>query len=662
MRPNPLLNAFLFLLNLGAVLVGLYLAIDALDASRLQTARGDQTLNRLADAVDRLSSSLRRLEAGGAAALPASPANAAGEAAAAKPASGGFLDDDLRDPAAEEGGGVVSRTVSLPGNLNPMINNEATVSSIWNQLVDSLAGRNSNDLTRFEPLLAEAWEVSPDGLVYTIRLRDNIFWQAATDPATRREIPAKRVTAGDFLFYWNTLQNPAIPCEAIRNYYELLDRVEIVDDLVFRVIWKEPYSLGEEFTLGMQPLPEHYYRPDPAWSDERFAEEFISSPRNQWIVGTGPYKLIKWDKNSEVLLERDEDYYGPKPPIKSRRIRVIPDNSVSFLEFQKGGLDVYGLLPTPWHEETPAPDFQLVTPSIDGAHADSLAWDRKKRAGEAPPGYKFEKYQYNGVSWSYVGYNMQRPLFQDVRVRTALTLLTNRKRILDEVYMGLGKIISGPFVPQSPYYNHAVEPLPFDPARAGELLAEAGWTDSDGDGILDKDYAGSGKRQPFAFTFIIPASSTQNRKWAAIIEQDLIKAGVKADIKPIEWSVYTQVLEKRDYDVCSLAWTGGVEGDPYQIWHSSGANREGSSNHVAYASPEADRLIEEGRRTLDKDRRYAIYRRLHEVVARDQPYAFLAAGTAVMAQSKRIYNAIVYKSGQMNQLLEWIPENMQGGF
>ncbi|MDR3077765.1 MAG: peptide-binding protein, partial [Planctomycetota bacterium] len=138
-----------------------------------------------------------------------------------------------------------------------------------------------------------------------------------------------------------------------------------------------------------------------------------------------------------------------------------------------------------------------------------------------------------------------------------------------------------------------------------------------------------------------------------IIEQDMIKAGIRVDIKPIEWSVYTQVLEKRDYDVCSLAWTGGVEGDPYQIWHGSGANREGSSNHVAYASEEADRLIEEGRRTLDKEARYAIYHRLHEVIARDQPYTFLVAGTAVMAQAKRFRNVIVYKSGQMNSLLQW---------
>ncbi|MCL2000912.1 MAG: ABC transporter substrate-binding protein [Planctomycetes bacterium] len=656
MRQNPLINAFLVILNLGAVLFALYLAIDALDASRLQAARTDQSLGRLADALDRLNATLEnplRLAAAPSSGRENLPASETGTERVA------FLNDDLRDPWREEGGSLVSRAISLPGNLNTLTNNEATVSALWGLTVDSLAGRNNNDLTRFEPQMAEAWDTSEDGLVYTIHLRKNVLWQPYVDPVTGREVPAKPVTSRDFLFYWNTIQNPGIPCEAIRTYYELLAGVEVVDAHTFRVIWKEPYSMSEEFTLGMSPLPEHYYRPEEAWDDDRFAEEFVSSPRNQWIVGTGPYKLVKWDKNFEVVLERDENYYGVKPSIRTRRIRVIPDNSVSFLEFQRGQLDVYGLLPAQWHEETPEPEFRLVTPSIENAYADSLAWDRRKRAAELSTEYQFEKFQYNGVSWSYIGYNLQRPLFQDQRVRVALTHLVDRRRILDEVYMGLGAIISGPFVPQSPYYNHGVQPLSFDLEKAKAILAEAGWEDTDGDGILDKDYDGTGGRKPFTFTLIIPSASTQIRKWAAIIEQDMIKAKIKVDIKPIEWSVYTQLLEKREFDVCSLLWSGGIEGDPYQIWHGSGANRLGSSNHVAYNSPEANRLIEEGRRTIDKDKRYAIYHRLHEVIAEDQPYTFLVAGTSVLAQSKRLHNAIVYKGGGMDSLLQWIPRNMQ---
>lgn len=654
MRQNPVLNAFLVILNLAAVLFAVYLAVDALDAGRRQSARVEQSLNRLSDALDSLGASLSRLETRAA----SSPSAQTGETASAA-IDGGFLNDDLRDPEAEEGGVLTGRAISLPGNLNNLVNNDATVGALWGDLIDALAGRNNNDLSLFEPLMAESWEVSPDGLVYTIHLRRNAMWQPYVDPVSKREVPAKPVTSRDFLFYWNTIQNKEVPCEAIRTYYELMDGVEVIDDYSFRVIWKEPYSMAETFTLGMQPLPEHYYRPDPEWDDTRFASEFTSSPRNQWIVGTGPYKLAKWDKNVEVILERDENYYGRKPPLKTKRTRLIPDNSVSLLEFKKGGLNYYGLLPTQWHEETPEPEFQLVTPNIETAYEDSVAWDRRKRDGDLPKDYEFEKFQYKSSAWSYIGYNMQRPLFQDREVRTAITHLVDRERILDEVYLGLGEIISGPFVPRSPYYNHDVKPIPFDPAKAAEMLREAGWEDTDDDGLLDKDYDGSGARKPFTFTLVVPSSSTTTRKIAAIVEQELIKAKIKMEIKPIEWSVYTQLLEKREFDVCVLAWTGGIEGDPYQIWHGSGANIQASSNHVGYDSAEANRLIEVGRRTIDKQKRYEIYHRLHEVIANDQPYTFLIAGTATLAQSKDFHNAIVYKGGGMDKLLEWIPKQRQ---
>ncbi len=525
-------------------------------------------------------------------------------------------------------------------------------------LNDSLADRNNNDLTRYEPQLAESWDVSENGLEYTIRLRRDAMWHPYADPVTKREVDAKPVTAWDFLFYWETIQNPDIPCDPLRVYYEDLDHLEVVDDHTFKVVWKRPYSMSEAFTLGMSPLPEHYYRPDQTWDDKKFAEEFIASPRNQWIVGCGPYRLSRWDKNQEVYMERNDAYYGPRPSITNRHIRLVPDNSVSFLEFKREAIDVYGLSPTQWLEETPEPEFMLVTPSIETAHEDSIAWDKRKKAGELPEDYKFEKYQYNSTTWTYVGYNLQKPMFQDREVRTALTHLIDRRRILDEVYLGLGKIISGPFIPQSPYYNHNVAPMPFDVETAKRMLADSGWEDTDNDGVLDRDYDGTGVRKPFRFTFIIPSSSVTGRKMAAIIEQDMAKAGIRMDIKPIEWSVYTELLNRREFDVCSLGWSGGVEGDPYQIWHGSGANREHSSNHVGYSSPEADRLIEEGRRTVDKEKRYEIYRRLHEVIAADQPYTFLLAPTATVAQSKRFRNSIVYEGG-MDKLLEWIPASMQ---
>lgn len=659
MRQNPIFSALLVLVNLAVVFLAAYLAIDALDQTRRQNARTEQSLNRLSESLDRLGERVSRIRVAGPGDADTDNAFSGASHRENILAPGAFANNDLRDPNAEYGGSIVSRAQNLPGNLNYLVNNDSTVSTIWGYLVDALAERNLDDLTKYEPMLAKSWQVSEDGLEYRIQLRDNAYWQPYVDPVTGKEAAAKQVTADDFLFFWEVIQNNRIPAEALRTYYGDLDGMEIVDDLNFIVRWKQPYSMSESFTLGLQPLPRHYYRPDPNWDDEKFADEFIASPRNQWIVGTGPYKMVKWDKNTEVIMSEDENYYGPRPYVSTRHIRLIPDNSVSFLEFKRGDIDSYGLSATQWHEETPEPDFQLVTPEIETANADSVAWDIRKKAGDLPENYRFEKFQYVSQSYSYVGYNLQRPLFKDREVRVALTHLVDRDRILSEVSLGLGTIISGPFIPQSPYYNHDVKPLPFDIDKAREILAELGWEDTDDDGILDKDYDGSGVRKPFQFTFIIPSSSSGVRKIAAIMEQDFLKAKIRMEIKPIEWSVYTQLLEQRDFDVCCLAWVGGVEGDPYQVWHSSGANRKVSSNHIGYASPEADKLIEEGRRTIDKEKRYEIYRRLHEVIANDQPYTFLTAGTATIAQSKKFRNAIVYKGGQMSTQLQWIPISLR---
>lgn len=648
MRQNSFYTVLLVFINIIAIGAAVWFAVDAADAARMQSARTDLALGRLTAQLDKINTTLARLQTQGL------------QAASSAPAAGApFANDDLRDPAAEEGGSMYVSTQSLPGSLNGTVTNEATISEITGLVLDTLGEPNNNDLTRYEPKMAESWEVSPDGLEYTIHLRRNVLWQPYVDPVDKREVGARPVTSADFLFYWQTIQNPKIPCEAIRTYYQMLDRIDIIDDYTFKVVWKEPYSLAETFTLGLSPLPKHYYRPDPSWDDARFADEFTTSARNQWLIGTGPYKLASWDKNREVVLERDENYYGPKPAIKERRILLMPDPSVSFLEFKRGRLDRYGLLPAQWHEETPEPDFKLVTPSIDTAWQDSKDWDARKRAKDPSTDCLFEKYQYAGSSWSYVGYNLLRPLFADKRVRTALTRLINRERILDEVYLGLGTIISGPFVPRSPYYNHDVKPLPFDPAEAARILADAGWADTDNDGVLDKDYDGSGTRKPFEFTFIVPSSSSISRRISAIIEQDMIKAKIKVNIKPIEWSVYIQLLENRDFDVCSLGWVGSIEGDPYQIWHGSGAHIKSSSNHVGYSSAEADRLIDLGRRTIDKNERYRIYRQLHQVIAEDQPYTFLIAPTSTVAQSRRFMNAIVYKGGGMDANMFWIPTALQ---
>ena len=675
MSGNSTFSTFLLAALLLAATAGLYFVIDSHSLAIQRADRVEKTLTRIADRVERVDSRLQSLAAmpapvgaafPGSAAAPApvplgAPVAAAeGEIAVVAGQNGTplFAEDDLRDPDADDGDSRVGYTTSLTGQLNYIIHNEAMAGVIWELCHAPLAKRNAKDVDRFEPVMAESWTRSADGLVYAIRLRDGFRWQPFTDPETGREWPERPVTAGDFEFFLEVIRNPDVPCDFLRSYYEFLENIEALDDRTLRVTWREPYSLAESITLSLTPLARHLYRPpdEAELDDKTWAERYIASPRNQIVVGVGPYRLVHFDAARGFRLERDENYGGRKPHLKVRETRLIGDPEIALVEFKNRRLDAIGLEPVQWSDQTPSPDFLVVTPDAGTAAADSAAFDEAKRGGTAPDKHKFEKYQYPSLAWFYIGYNLRRPLFSDKRVRRALTLLVDRERILRDVYLGLGQIITGPFLPQNPAYDPAVAPWPYDPGAARQLLADAGWADGDGDGVLDKEIGG--KRTPFRFTFIVPSGSSTLRRIAAIVEQDFQSAGLAMDIKPLEWSVYTQILNDWDFDVCTLAWTGELDTDPYQLWHSSQADVKGGSNHVGYKSDEADRLIEEGRRTLDAAKRNEIYHRFHRLLHEDLPYTFLIAPTSTIALDKRYRNLRVYPLG-MDPDLHWVPAARQ---
>lgn len=656
MNGGSTFNSVMLAILTAVVCIGVYTAHDHMDLTRERMVATEEAMRNVSREVGRLREDIRQ---GLVVAAPTSSGNVSGNNAQNNTATpkNRFANADLRPKDAEYGGRRVLRTLSFPGGFNSIVKNEAGLSSIWNLCFDSLGERHLLDVGRFEPVLAESWEVSDDGLIYTIRLRKNITWHPYTDPLTGEDVPEKPVTADDFVFYWNTIQNEDIPCEPIRGYFELMQGIEKIDDYTIRVTWKEPYSLAIEQTLGLQPLPRHYYRSNPNWSDKEFAEQMISSPRNHFIVGCGPYRFDAFEKGKEIRLKRYENYYGPRPYMDEIVVREIKDSEVAFNEFKKGNIDTFGLTPEQWVKQTPEPDFLTVTPSVKTAIQDSAAFAEAERKGTAPTGHKYEKYQYRSLSWAYIGYNQRKPLFKDTKVRLALTHCVDRERIRDEVLLGLGTVLTGPFVPQSPYYDKTVEPYPFDIEKAKSLFTEAGWSDTDGDGYLDKELPGDdGKmvRRRFEFDFIIPSSSVLIRKWATIAQQDMAKAGVKANIKPLEWSVYIQTLDEFTYDVCSLLWSGGLESDPYQIWHSSQAKVKRGSNHVGYISEEADRLIETGRRSLNFEKRVEIYHQFHRLLHRDQPYTFLLGFTSTVAVQEKFRNTRVFKTGLSSQLM-WLP-------
>jgi peptide/nickel transport system substrate-binding protein/microcin C transport system substrate-binding protein len=232
---------------------------------------------------------------------------------------------------------------------------------------------------------------------------------------------------------------------------------------------------------------------------------------------------------------------------------------------------------------------------------------KEKVQNKAPKGYAF-------VAW-----NERKDIFKDAKVRRALAMLMNRKEMNEKFRYGMSLPATGPWYQQSEYADPSVKAIPFDPKGAAALLKQEGWTDSDGDGVLDKEMGG--KRVPFSFTLMYPGKDTE--KYWTLYQQDLRKAGVQMDIKLLEWNAFVKFLDEGNFDAVALGWgAGSVDLDPKQIWHSESAVK-GGSNFIDYKNPAVDKLIDAARGELNKKKRIQILRKVYRQIAEDAPYAFL---------------------------------------
>jgi len=227
-----------------------------------------------------------------------------------------------------------------------------------------------------------------------------------------------------------------------------------------------------------------------------------------------------------------------------------------------------------------------------------------------------------------------------------MTMLLDRDSILKNLRYGFGRVVSGNFFYESPDYDRTIEPWPYDPAKAAALLDEAGWMDSDGDGIRDKDGV------PFRFEFTMTSGSQFADQMSTILKEELAKVGIEMSIRPLEWALFTKMLDDRNFDAVIMGWSLPVEADPYQVWHSS--QTEKGSNFIGFTNREADLIIEEARVTFEKEKRVQLYRRFHQIMHEEQPYTFLFVNESLVAVDRRFESVNVYPLG-LDTSEWWVP-------
>ena len=507
---------------------------------------------------------------------------------------------------APRGGTLRLRLNSDPKGLNFLSDNGSDVHAFQTWITTPLIARQRGDSNAYGPQLAHTWYAEDDERVYVFHLRDDFTWhEPAVDWASGRYEWLRgehRVTAHDVEFMVDLMMNPQVSGAApVRSSFDNLVSYEAVDDFTFRMEFSEPLYSQRVAMEELFPLPRFLYafdedgQPfDPTVMGQRFDDHWYN-PR---AIGCGAYRFVAWDPGVSVTLERSERYPLGGNAFDKIVFRVVKDANAAARMLRTRELDLTSLRPEQYRQEF-----------IEGDP------DSPFRNGELQRG-EFWEYTYY-----YVGWNADSPYFGDRRTRWAMSHAFNADLLLDEVFMGLGTRTTGPMATTLPFYDPSIPPVPFDLDRASALLDEAGWIDSDGDGIRDRDIGG-GQRIPFEFSLLVYGSSSEFKRLGTIFKEDLARIGVKMHVQPLEWASLLKRLDDRDFEAVTLAWAGSPDVHFRQIWHSSQADEPKSSNRVGFRNAEADALIEELERTFDFDQRVALAHRFHRVVYDEQPYTF----------------------------------------
>jgi peptide/nickel transport system substrate-binding protein len=501
-----------------------------------------------------------------------------------------------------QGDWLVQNLPSEPKVITPLLEKDAYGSDVQAGVLEALLTRNQVTF-EYEPFLAESYWQSGDGLTYRFVLRKGIVFSDGTP-----------MTADDVVFTYNTVLTPGIDCDRYRASIGEIDSIKKVDDRTIEFKFKKKYfqALETAGTLGI--IPQHIYK----YKD---VKEF--NDRAATLAGSGPYLFDKWERGQQITMVRNPNYWGPKPSFDKVIYRILVNQQAVFQEFLAGQVDLFTPLPEQYEQEIKNPDFMS----------------------------KFIAYNFPipNSGYRYIGYNLTKPMFKDKETRQALTMLIDRKAIIKTIQRGMGIEITGPFSPLSKQADPSISPWPYDPAGARKKLAQAGWRLND-QNKLERD----GK--VFKFSVAIPAESPIYDKLSAYIKEQWAKAGIELVVEPYEFSVLVERLDNRNYDSAILGWTGGLESDPYQIWHSESIKDKGS-NFVSFDNKEADALIDAGRAELDEDKRMEIWHKLHRIIHDEQPYTFLQAGMERAFINGRMKNTEPYKVGLNSG--DWYVPRMQ---
>ncbi len=598
---------------------------------------------RVMDRINSIETQVRELR-GVPMAAPVGPSMAsAGPAAtlpSGPPGTGGKpMKHTEPRPVPPQGDFYIQAEVGEPSSLNYYASNEGITNTITSVALGRLLNIDLDAPPKVDPGLAESWEVSEDKKTYTFHLRPGVVFSDGSPFA-----------ADDVLFTYAVVKDEKVNAHHIRSGLTEVETVEKVDDLTVRVryarlYWKGLYAVG----FSLKILPKAWYEANlplkakelgiAKWSvvpgQEGFGEVF--NQMRDIPPGTGAYMYrpgVSWKTAESITLFRNpRSWFKQKYPwcynLDGVQWRFIKDDVAKNEEFRKQGVDVMVCDHDNWYDNlSKDPEIARIA--------------------------RHYSYDHIGLGYSFIAWNCRKPPFDDARVRRAMTMLTDRKTILDQIERGEGTIAVCPNKRVYPDYSNDIEPWPFDIEKARALLAEAGWKDSNGDGILDRD----GKDLEFEYKYPTPRRFFV--RVGALLRDACQRAGIRMREAPLEWSVFYQQFKDRNYDaVCLYGSFPDPWIDPFEEWHSS-QDIPGGNNEAGWHNAEADRVMEAMREEFDDAKRAALFHRFNRLFHEDQPFTLLVHGQVGVLLNRRFQDVREVMRPTGNQFLDfWVkPEDV----
>ncbi|SDE09209.1 peptide/nickel transport system substrate-binding protein [Bhargavaea beijingensis] len=506
-----------------------------------------------------------------------------------------------KEGAETAGGNLILATTAAPTLFNPYYSTDTSSSTIEGFIFSGLVTVDQD----FNPEgdLAESWDFSDDGLKWTFHLRENVKWH-----------DGEPMTADDVVFSYNIPRDPdyvgprGLP-------FEIIEEVNKIDDYTVEFVLSEPYAPFITITAQFEVLPKHIL------GDVPIAELGKHPFNTKEPIGTGPFKFKEWKEGEYIALEANEDYHLGAPKLDGLLYKIVPDTNTLMAQLQVGEISMAGI----------SPEYVGMAQDLESKGMVKL---------ESGPSNAFE----------YIGYNLRNELFQDKKVRHALTHAIDREAIIEAILGSAGTVAHGPGSPANWAFNPDVPKFEYDIEKAKQLLREAGWKPGP-DGILQKD----GKK--FEFALKTTSANEIRQQIAEVAQQQWAEIGIKTSIEVLEWSAYVEQTSPPNwnFDAMVAGWSIGSDPDPTWFWHTS--EIEAGLNYNGYSNPKVDELLSKNTQIADLEERKAVIAEADAIVTEDQPNTFIYYPEGYLAISPKLAGPTFNAANTYYKIHEWYFES-----